>query len=173
MLFCVSSNVFANFLVLAGESRINEDRITHEAELQLALSDDVVTAITKGIEIRLVYDFRLLRIRPVIWDDEIAAWKFSVRIKYHGLSNSFILENDYTGKLDTFDSIRDVLDDLSRFRVSVPIVGSTLPQSDSGYRMAFKIELDKNALPPPLKLLVEISPTWDLASSWKQWPVIQ
>ncbi|MFT5112986.1 MAG: hypothetical protein ACI8P9_002314 [Parasphingorhabdus sp.] len=160
----------AGFEVISGSTRISSESIQHQAELDLTFGDDVITAINKSIEIRLLIKIKLYRVRPIIWDSLDSQWSSSFRIKYHGLSGRYVLHNDSNGRLETFDSIRETLDELAEFKTSVPLSDKDKKLHRYGYRTAFKILLDIDLLPSPLKLVAKISPQWNLASAWTSWP---
>ena len=142
-------------------------------ELDLELTDAVIEAIDEGIEIHIVAQIKLLRVRPWIWDQSIGEWKTGFRLKYHDLSSTYVLTEDATGELESFTTIRDALDSLADVKIVLPVVTDTLPKNPDGYRVSVKIDIDRGGLPPPLRLITDISPAWQLGSRWKQWTVAQ
>ncbi|GJL80737.1 MAG: hypothetical protein DHS20C01_03710 [marine bacterium B5-7] len=173
VLLGVPASVQANFEVLSGRTKINSNAIVTNAELDLELSDAVAEALDQGIEIDIVAEIRLYRIRPYIWDEEIARWRIDYRLKHHDLSTTYVVRDDRSNELETFVTLREAMDFIADFNVSLPVVTETLPQTDDGYRVAFSIYLDRGSLPPPLKLIADFSPNWHLGSRWKQWSVEQ
>lgn len=163
----------ADFSVVSGHTSIVTDAIVTEARLDLALSDPVVDAIDKGIEIRIVAELRLIRVRPWIWDEVIGEWRTGFRLKYHDLSSTYVLVDERTGELEPFSTIRDAMDSLAELTITLPVVTETLPQTRHGYRASLRIDIDRDELPPPLKLVTEISPEWKLGSRWTEWAVAE
>ncbi|MCZ7598898.1 MAG: DUF4390 domain-containing protein [Gammaproteobacteria bacterium] len=163
----------ADFSVVSGHTSIVTDAIVTEAQLDSALSDAVVDAIDKGIEIRIVAELRLIRVRPRIWDEVIGEWRTGFRLKYHDLSSTYVLVDERTGELEPFSTIRDAMDSLAELTITLPVVTETLPQTRHGYRASLRIDIDRDELPPPLKLVTEISPEWKLGSRWTEWAVAE
>jgi hypothetical protein len=163
----------AGFEILSGSTSIVPGAIVTQADLDLKLSDVVVEAINKGIELHIVVDIRLLRERPWIWDEVIGEWRIRFRLKYHDLSSTYILTDDRNGELEPFTTIRDALDSLADLSITLPVVTETLPETSRGYRASLRVDIDRESLPPPLKLITEITPAWRLGSQWNQWTVAQ
>lgn len=162
---------FAAFEVVSGSTAITPDAIVTRAELDLELNDTVVEAIDKGIELRIVAELRLLRVRPWIWDDVIGEWRTGYRLKYHDLSSTYVLTDEASGELETFTTIRDAMDSLADLTLSLPVLTETLPDNPPGFRAQLRVDIDRESLPPPLKLITEISPAWQIGSKWSQWTV--
>lgn len=163
----------AAFEIISGQTRIVPGAIVTEAELDLRLSDTVVEAIDKGIELHIIADLRLMRVRPWLWNEVIGEWRIRFRLKYHDLSSTYILTDDRNGELEPFTTIRDAMDSLASLSISLPVVTETLPETSHGYRASLRVDIDRESLPPPLKLITEITPSWRLGSQWNQWTVAQ
>jgi hypothetical protein len=161
----------AAFEVVSGRTAITSDAIVTHAEVKLSLSEEVTEALRKGIEIRVLVTLRLYRVRPLIWDEQIAEWEAGFRLKYHDLSTTYVLVAERSGDLETFATIRDALDSLSRMRIELPVITETMPVNEHGYRVSMRVDLDRTTLPPPLKLVSEISSAWNLGGGWTQWSV--
>ena len=169
--FIYPSVANANFSIIDGNTKIFSDKLSIDAECDLDLSADVEEALNNGIALHFVIQFRLYLVRPFIWDSHLADWERHYVLKYHSLSDQYLLINNTTNEQEPFLSVREAMDSFSDFKVKLPVVTKTLPQNDYGYRMGMRIRLNKEKLPSPLKLLVEISPSWNLDSSWYQWSV--
>jgi hypothetical protein len=165
------SPAMAAFEVVSGRTAITSDAIVTHAEVKLSLSEEVTEALRKGIEIRVLVTLRLYRVRPLIWDEQIAEWEAGFRLKYHDLSTTYVLVAERSGDLETFATIRDALDSLSRMRIELPVITETMPGNEHGYRVSMRVDLDRTTLPPPLKLVSEISSAWNLGGGWTQWSV--
>jgi hypothetical protein len=163
----------ATFEILSGSTRIVPGAIVTDASLDLKLSDTVVEAIDKGIELHIVADLRLLRVRPWLWNEVIGEWRIRFRLKYHDLSSTYILTDDRNGELEPFTTIRDAMDSLASLSITLPVVTETLPENPRGYRASMRVDIDRESLPPPLKLITEVTPSWRLGSRWNQWTVEQ
>lgn len=101
----------------------------------------------------------------------IGEWSTGFRLKYHDLSSTYVLTDERTGELEPFTTIRDAMDSLASLTISLPVVTETLPDNPRGYQASLRIDIDRESLPPPLKLITEISPAWQLGSKWNQWTV--
>ncbi len=172
-LLLASLRAHAAFEILSGHTSITDDAIVTEASLDLELNDTVVEAVNEGIELNIVAELRLLRVRQWLWDEIIGEWRAGFRLKYHDLSATYVLTDERTGELETFTTIRDAMDSLANLTISLPVVTETLPENPRGYRASLRIDIDRASLPPPLKLITEITPAWQLGTKWSQWTVAQ
>lgn len=166
------SPAYAQFTVIDGKTKILSESLSISARCNLDLTPEVEEALNNGIELHLIFQFRLYMVRPFIWDNRLADWEQGFILKYHSLYDQYLLIDDSTNEQESFISVREAMESLSDFKTTLPAITTTLPKSESGYRMGMRVRLNKNKFPSPLKLLGEISPSWDLDSSWKLWPVV-
>jgi len=166
------SAAYAQFTVIDGKTKILSESLSISARCNLDLTPEVEEALNNGIELHLIFQFRLYMVRPFIWDNRLADWEQGYILKYHSLYDQYLLIDDSTNEQESFISVREAMESLSDFKTTLPAITATLPKSESGYRMGMRVRLNKNKFPSPLKLLGEISPSWDLDSSWKLWPVV-
>jgi len=173
LLLCLvlSSPLKADFLVQSGQTNLEPGGLVNTIRSSLSLSDEVTEALNSGIELHMVFQFRLFRIRPFIWDDRLGEWNVGYRLKYHALSAGYVLLNETNEELETFLSIRDAMESLQNLTIRLPVITETLPETEHGYRMSLRILMNTEMLPSPLKLVTEISGAWKLDSEWAQWTV--
>lgn len=88
-------------------------------------------------------------------------------IRYLPLSEHYQLTRNETGESQTFPRLRHALAELGELRLSVET--GVLPEGD--YELLARSFLDKRRLPPPMRLPVLFSPSWNHESAWTSWPL--
>ena len=139
--------------------------------LELALTPKVEEALSKGIPLDVVIDFKLQRQRQLLWDQGIAEWKLRRQVQYHALTDQYfvISEKGTSETRESFNSLSEALrqlGSLSDLRFDVP---RELPAGN--YALDVRVSLDIEALPAPLRPLAYTSRAWHLNSGWLRWKV--
>ncbi|MDH3689234.1 MAG: DUF4390 domain-containing protein [Gammaproteobacteria bacterium] len=158
----------ADFQVIAIVSTISGSELQVSGTLDLDLSEAAETAIDKGVPVVVQIRLALYRHRPLVWDKKLSQWSVRFRIRYHGLSGRYIVDNDREDGIESFASIQQALQfvgDLGPWTLELP------EGQDSGgrFRLAVRTRLDIESLPAPLRPLAYTSPAWRLDSRWTQW----
>jgi hypothetical protein len=79
--------------------------------------------------------------------------------------NSYSIKNETSGQLKKYASLAEALDAMSRIR-DVKVLTMNKIRRNKIYRLAIRLEFDKEALPPPLRPLAYLDRQWDLSSDW-------
>jgi hypothetical protein len=141
------------------------------ADVDYVLSPKAKAAIQSSIPLFWQVKIRLKRER-YFKDKTIISLNHRYRIRYHALLNNYSVKNETTHTLKKYASLSEALDSLSRIRELKIIALSALDKSKS-YKMAMRVEFDKDSLPPPLRPAAYLSSQWDLSSDWLLWPLKQ
>ncbi|WP_435103144.1 DUF4390 domain-containing protein [Arhodomonas sp. AD133] len=134
------------------------------------LSDAAEEALRNGVALELRLDIEVLQPRWIWWEETVAQLAQRYRLRYHALSERYVLVRLNSGESRSFRSLRVLLDEVGRVR-SLPIIDAELLRAGVAYTVAVRASLDTDALPRPLRAMAYISPQWQLASDWQRWPL--
>ncbi len=160
------------FSIEEAHATFNQSALSVDAKFDLQLSGAVSEALHNGVSIQLLTTLDLFTRRPYIWDPRIARWAFTQKIRYHSLTNRYILTSPQHKESRSYASLADLFSDIEHFSFQSDILGDTLPESKSGYKLRLRIALDNTILPAPLRVMTYISPAWKLRSDIREWPVV-
>ena len=158
-----------DFNIDNAKATFNRTSLSVNAKFDLQLSDAVSEALHNGVNIQLLTTLDLYTQRAYIWDKRIARWAFTQKIKYHSLTNRYVLTSPQQTESRSYSSLNGLFDDIENFNFQSDILSDTLPVSKLGYKLKLRIVLDSTALPAPLRVLTYISPAWKLQSNIHEW----
>jgi hypothetical protein len=171
LLFASHAVNAAGFTINEAHASFNQDALSVDAKFELQLSEAVSEALHNGVSIQLLTTLDLFTTRPYIWDPRIAQWAFTQNIRYHSLTNRYILTSPQYQGSRSYSSLSDLFSDIESFRFQSDILGDTLPASKRGYKLQLRIALDNSVLPAPLRVMTYISPAWKLRSKIYEWSI--
>ena len=116
-------------------------------------------------------EFTLQRKRPIVWDPKVAVWEYPTELRYHALSSRYIVETPDRGEFGSYRTIAEALAAIGNTKTYWLPLKTPLADSKRGYVLAMRTRLDLTSLPPPLRLLAYVSPSWRLGSRWSQWDI--
>lgn len=159
---------FAEFAVRKVEVQNVKEQLSVSADLDLGLTQEVEDAVNNGVPLVLLTEFKIIR-NGLLWDTDIDQTKTRSRLRYHALSDHYIVETSASEGIEMFRSVDDALRRIGRLRN----ITLTLPKSraKSHHQLAVRSRLDINALPGPLRPMAFLSPNWRLSSDWTRWKI--
>ena len=134
------------------------------------LSPEVLDALDSGVPITFTVDIVITRERKYWVDDNVAALKQQYQLRYHALSDQYILTNLNSGAKNSFPSLRAALAVMGNI-VALPLIDDQLLRSGLSYFGRMRVVLDTDFLPTPLRLLAYVTSGWRLKSEWLTWNV--
>lgn len=159
----------ASFEVVSVDAQLSGSELVARTRLEMSLSEQSEFALERGVALQIMVEMALHRRRAMIWDKRLARWQFPVELRYHALSNRYILNASETGEFETFRTVGDALRALgspTTYTVQIP---ESLSADLDQLRFSIRARLDIEALPTPLRLKAYLSPDWRLSSGWTQW----
>ena len=167
----VSASAWADFKVENVSAVLTHVALEIGGRLDLTLTPKVEEALSKGIPLDVVIDFKLQRQRPWLWDQGVASWKLRRQVRYHALTGRYFVRSDKPASetRESFNSLPEALRQLgalSELRLNVP---DDLPAGS--YAVDVRASLDIEALPAPLRPVAYTSRAWHLNSGWLRWKV--
>jgi hypothetical protein len=169
----VSSAAVAELTVTELNARLAETTLELRGEVEITLMPRVEEALSKGIELPLRFELKLKRERRFLWDPTVAAWVFDRRIRYHALSNQYLVSEgggEVAGAVtvESYGSLANALKALGSLDLRLALPQPPAPQP---HRVELRVSLDIESLPAPLRPVAYTSSAWHLNSGWTTWPV--
>ncbi len=162
------SLAFAEFAVRKVEIQNVEGRLLVSADVDLGLTTEVEDAVNNGVPLVLLTEFRVIR-SGLLWDADIDQIKTRSQLRYHALSDHYIVETSTSEGIELFRSVDDALRRIGTLRN----ITLALPKSraESRHQLAVRSRLDIDALPGPLRPMAFLSSNWRLNSDWTHWKI--
>lgn len=148
---------------------------TLNASISYPLTPRVQEALENGVPITFFQEIQLIERTPLLWDwwqwDE-TIWSAEIRyeLRYHDLSQQYMLHSPETDNHRNFTTLASALTAMGN------ITNLTLPPAltkiADGRILRLRSGIDLTALPSPMRPGAMISSKWDLTSSWFEalWP---
>jgi uncharacterized protein DUF4390 len=140
------------------------------ARIHYSLSAKALEALSQGVPLTLELQIRVFRRRRFLWDEEVASLKQSYQLKYHPLTEQYLVKNLNTESQHSYPTLDAALNDLGHLQ-NFPMLDRRVLESGEKYTAGLRVRLDIEALPAPLRPLAYLSPAWRLSSDWYSWPL--
>ncbi len=138
------------------------------ADVYCPLSAQPVEALRKGVALTISLDIDVTKGRRYWLDEKVASLEQSYELRYHALTDQYLLTNLNSGVQHSFPSLQTALDVLGNI-VDLPLLDRQLLEPDEDYSGRVRIRLDLDSLPAPLRLIAYFTPGWRQASDWYVW----
>lgn len=158
----------AEFRVLEGDVSLRDGVYLLDARIRYALSDTAAEALASGVPLEVVLRIEVVEPRRFWFDAVAAVLNQRYRLSYHALSGRYVLTELNTRESTTYRSMDAMLGALGRVE-DLPVIDRALLEPDRRYLLRLQARLDLDSLPPPLRPMAYISPSWRLASDWHTW----
>ena len=146
---------------------IDEGVYELDARLSLHIPDAGRRAIDAGLTMRLNYEIEVARVRRFVPDAEVASLQQSYELRYHALSQRYLLRNLNTGEQQDHGTLQAALDRLAEVRI--PLLDSSLLESGSTYEFRVRGSLILRTAPDTLSWLLFWTDDWSATSEWYAW----
>ncbi|MSQ99013.1 MAG: DUF4390 domain-containing protein, partial [Xanthomonadales bacterium] len=131
---------------------------------QLTLSTEAKDALDHGVPLAIRTELELQRAGS---SGNISQASREFEIRYLPLSNRYQLVTRQPSSVHTYPRLRHVLAELGS--VSFTLTHGLLPPGN--YQLRARSLLDKQNMPPPMRLPAWFSAQWKLDSGWQSWPL--
>ncbi|VAW88651.1 hypothetical protein MNBD_GAMMA16-1179 [hydrothermal vent metagenome] len=132
------------------------------------LSGNAIEALHKGVALTIVLDVYVTKSRRYWLDKQVASLSQRYVLRYHALSDQYLIENLNSGVKESFSSLQTALDVMGDID-DLPILDRRNVQASERYYARARVRLDLDALPVPLRMLAYFMPNWQLSSDWYIW----
>lgn len=162
---------------LAAETRVYDARtllvsdvFRVGARIDLELNGTVREALDSGVPLILEIQIEVLQKHSWMWPDTVAELHQRFDLRYHALSNHYLVENFSTGERSSYPILEDALRYIGTI-YDLPLIDAGLLKPHERYTVRLRAALDIEALPTPVQLWSYLGSDWSLNSDWYQWPL--
>ncbi len=141
-----------------------------DAHIDYALTPKALDALHNGVPLTLELKIEVTRSRRFLWDETVAALKQRYQIRYHPLTQQYLVNNLNTGVSEGYPTLRAALQALGQLR-DFPMLDHSVLRPGEDYHAHLRVLLDIESLPAPLRPLAYLSRDWHLSSDWYSWPL--
>lgn len=156
-------------VVKAVQMNIQDNSYVLSADISYQLSDKAKEALQNGVPLFWNIYIKIHRPRHILWDKTLVETTLRYRLQYHALLNMYRVIDENSGEIHNFSTLPAALELLSNLRAIRMIDEAELAQ-EKQLLIELKVELDRNALPLPLRPLAYLNRQWYLSSDWTLWP---
>jgi len=161
---CSSEKADFGFSIESIEARAGPDALNVVIHQQLTLSTEAKDALDHGVPLAIRTE---LELQLAGSSENISQARREFEIRYLPLSNRYQLITRQPSSVHTYPRLRHVLAELGT--VSISLMPGLLPPGD--YQLRARSLLDKQNMPPPMRLPAWFSKQWKLDSGWQSWPL--
>jgi len=158
------------FRVINAEASLVGGVYRVDANIEFELSDPVREALANGVPLVLEIDLRIRRPREWLWDETVATLVQRFELRYHALSNRYVVRHLNTAARHSFASLGDALYHIGSVR-GLPLIDQALLEPGVPYEAGIRARLDIESLPSPMQVVAYVSRSWWLDSDWYTWPL--
>ena len=138
------------------------------ATLDLALSRNARQAIREGVPVVLQLDVDVVRKRRYFIDEKVASLVQRWQLRYHALSERYIVNNLNSGQQVSYISLPAALNALSEVR-GLPVIDEALIEKDNHYEASLRVQTTiEGGLPGALKAMM-FWMDWKRTTDWYTW----
>ena len=167
--FCLQS-AYADFVVENVQADLVQQELHVSTKINLSLSEQAELAVENGVPLVVLTEFALIK-DGILWDKTLLKHKNGQQLRYHSLSDRYVVEDLDVEEIDTYGSVTEALQSMGAFRsVVLPLPESTGTDTTQ-YTLSVRSRLDINKLPAALRPLAFFSPSWRLSSDWTSWRI--
>jgi hypothetical protein len=138
-------------------------------QISYPLTPRVKEALHNGVPITFEQEFELIDSTPILgywhWDDVLWNTTLRFQLRFHALTQQYILESLETRHSQSFTSLESALRIMGEIN-NLPLPPRFTEQTDD---LVFRVRsgIDLNALPTPMRPGALVSSKWQLDSPWK------
>jgi hypothetical protein len=162
---CQHGAAGGRFEIEALEARWASGRIEVRCEQNLRLSEAARDALGHGVPVTVELE---LILRSAADQTRIVRNSSNFEIRYLPMSEHYQVSRLVDGPVRTYPRLRHALADLSR--VDITLETGALPAGE--YELLARTRLNRDRMPPPMRLPVMFDGAWRHASTWTSWPLV-
>ncbi|HHQ42554.1 MAG TPA: DUF4390 domain-containing protein [Chromatiales bacterium] len=146
------------------------DEVYHlDADIRYALGPAAEEALLSGVPLTFLTEVEVLRPRAWLWDARVARVVQRHVLRYHALSERFVLVHRNTGARRSFRTLARALEALGTIR-GLPLLDRRLLRVGETYDARLRARLSVEDLPGPMRPFAYIERDWRrLRSAWYRW----
>ncbi len=158
------------FRVQHGETKLRDGVYLLSADIQYKLGPKPSEALQNGVPLVFALEILVKEKPHWFWTEPVAKLRQRYSLKFHSLTERYLVTNLNSGDTDSFRSRQSALDYIGVVR-DLPILDASLIDESAAYGVQIRATFDLDFLPAPLRLLAYVSDEWRLTSEWASWPL--
>ena len=158
------------FRVINAEAHLVEGVYRVDANIDFELNGAAREALANGVPLVFEIDLRIRQPRDWLWDETVATLAQRYELRYHALSNRYVVRHLNTAGRHSFASLGDALYHIGSVR-GLPLIDRALLEPGVPYEAGIRARLDLGSLPSPMQVVAYVSRNWWLDSDWYTWPL--
>jgi hypothetical protein len=159
----------SGFVVTRVDTRLRNGAYKLDARVEFHFSDTALEALDNGVPLTIEARVQVRHKGAWIWTRSLVDRRQMYLIRYRPLAELYEVTRLPDGPRTSFVTRAAAIDALGDI-TDVPLVAKKALDPNETYEVHFKVSLDVEALPLPLRPLAYLKPSWDLTSGWTQWP---
>lgn len=166
----LAAPAFADTRLVVTEADVSIDEGVYEldARIKIRVPEAGQRAIEAGLTLGLDYQIEIARVRRFLPDAGVASLVQRYELRYHALSQRYLLRNLNTGEQQDFATLVAALDRLAQVR-GLPLLDSALLEQGSTYEFRLRAVLSLRTAPDTLSWLRFWADDWSATSEWFAW----
>lgn len=166
MLLLPVQGVFAaGFLLHSISTELSDGVYALNARVDLDLGEEMSAALKNGVPIVFVLDLQITEPRYRWFKKAVIELEQRYELRYHALSQQYLLTNLNTGIQTIFRSLSRALEKLGRIE-NLPLLDASLLTDREVNHARLRFRVDVSELPLPLKIRAYTSGKWQTSSQW-------
>jgi hypothetical protein len=159
-----------DFRVTQVQTRLVEGTYTLDATVDYGFSPEALEALANGVPLTILMQLQVRRADAWIWASSVTDLQLRYAIRHKPLSETYEVYRlpGTTGR--TFVTREAAIAALGEIK-GLQLVDQSRLEPGVAYEVQFKVSLDIEALPLPLRPTAYLSGAWKLASRWTKWPL--
>lgn len=142
------------------------------ARLYIPVDDHLRAVLKDGVVLQLGLELKVIRRRSYWLNEEVAALTQQYQLRYHAVSDRYIVRNLNTGEQETFPTMEDALHELEHVS-GLPALDQALVRKDREYEAQMRATIEVGEVPAVLRWLMFWSDNGRRDSEWYTWQVLQ
>ncbi len=164
-----AQDVSGRFEIRSARATLKDGVYFLDGRAEYRLPSAAREALASGVPLTIALDIELIRKRRFLPDATEAELQQTYELRYHAVSQRYIVANLNSGDRLTFATLFSALNYLGRL-ADLPLIDAGLLQPGN-YEVGIKASLDTGDFPGPLRLLTFWRSDWELESEWYRWPL--
>ena len=160
----------SGFDIINVSTRLEGDVYRLNARIDYRFSGPALEALQNGVPLTVDLEMEVRRRRSWLWDETVYALTQRFRLEYHALSRQYLVNNLNSGERRGFPTRSGAVQFMGQIN-DFPFLDKGLLEKDVRYEGALRVQLDRETLPAPLRLVAYLSDDWRLSSEWYTWPI--
>lgn len=151
------------FEIKSAQTYLEDDRYFLNANINYELSEESIRALQSGIALTIIFQLDIIKERWYLWNEKIATATYHFILRFHPLSNHYVVAYPEKDKSYAFASLAELLSILGMVR-DIPLLEKSQLSNEHSYQVRLNTYLDIEALPPSLRTIAYFSKEWKMFS---------